>query len=183
MLYAPLENDTDKYDKRKCIGFRFYEKSNFEKCNYFTLVVKYDKKFFILEKVKTILDFDGKTFYDENLNCYSVMRNIIFEKYKNDIVTPRGEVFPEIFGFIYSLISLGKFKGFKVVEPLILDPLNKESLIEQLPEILEENIGYIEPIIFDNHISVTLIKKGPYKDRERTNAVIDMSRYHVEENI
>ena len=183
LIYAPLENDTDKYDKRKCIGFRFYEKINFEKCNYFTLVVKYDKKFFILEKDKTILDFDGKTFYDENLNCYSVMRNIIFEKYKNDIVTPRGEVFPEIFGFIYSLISLGKSKGFKVVEPLILDPLNKESLIEQLPEILEENIGYIEPIIFDNHISVTLIKKGPYKDRERTNAVIDMSRYHVEENI
>ena len=159
LIYAPLENDTDKYDKRKCIGFRFYEKNNFEKCNYFTLVVKYDKKFFILEKDKTILDFDGKTFYDENLNCYSVMRNIIFEKYKNDIVTPRGEVFPEIFGFIYSLISLGKFKGFKVVEPLILDLLNKESLIEQLPEILEENIGYIEPIIFDNHISVTFIKK------------------------
>ena len=45
------------------------------------------------------------------------------------------------------------------MEPLILDPLNKESLIEQLPEILEENIGYIEQIIFDNHISVTLIKK------------------------
>ena len=57
------------------------------------------------------------------------------------------------------LISLGKFKGFKVVESLILDLLNKESLIEQLPEILEENIGYIEPIIFDNHISVTFIKK------------------------
>ena len=24
LLYAPLENDTDKYDKSKCIGFRFY---------------------------------------------------------------------------------------------------------------------------------------------------------------
>ena len=87
------------------------------------------------------------------------MRNIIFENYKNEIVTPRGEVFLEIFGFIYSLISLGKFKGFKVVEPLILDPLNQESRIGKLHEELVENIGYIEPIIFDNHISVTLIKK------------------------
>ena len=111
------------------------------------------------------------------------MRNIIFEKYKNEIVTPKGEVFPEIFGLIYSLISLGKFKGFKVVEPLILDPLNQESRIEQLPEILEENIGYIEPIIFDNHISVTLVKKVPFNKRGRANIVLDMSRYHVEENL
>ena len=48
---------------------------------------------------------------------------------------------------------------------------------------MEENIGYIEPIIFDNHISVTLIKKVPFNNRGRANIVLDMPRYHVEENL
>lgn len=183
LLYAPLEEDNDNWDKNKCIGFRYYEKSKLEKCNYFTLVKKYGNKFFILEKDKNILDFKGDNFYDENLNCYSVMKNIIFEKYKNDIVTPKGEVFPEIIGFSYSLISIGKFKGFIAVEPLILEPLNEESRIEKLPENLQEKIGYIEPIIFDNHISVVLIKKSTIYNRNRVNIILDMSRYHIEENI
>ena len=66
---------------------------------------------------------------------------------------PMGELFPEIIGYIYSIISL---KGF-ITEPLILDPLNDESRVERLPEELEENIGYIEPILFNKHISVVFI--------------------------
>ena len=54
-----------------------------------------------------------------------------------------GELFPEIISYIYSIISLGKVKGFITIEPLILDPLNDESRVERLPEELEENIGYI----------------------------------------
>ena len=111
------------------------------------------------------------------------MRNIVFEKYKNKILSPKGEYFPEIFGFIYSLIYLGEFKGFQVIEPLSLESLKEETRIEKLPEVLEENFGYIEPILFDNHISVAFIKKSKVKIKGRVNIIFDMSRYHVEENI
>ena len=69
------------------------------------------------------------------------MRNIVFEKYKNKILSPKGEYFPEIFGFIYSLIYLREFKGFQVIEPLSLESLKEETRIEKLPEVLEENFG------------------------------------------
>ena len=114
------------------------------------------------------------------MNCYSIMRNIIFEKDKNEII-PKGEYFLEIFGFIYSLIYLGKFKGFQVIEPLTLEPFKEETRIEKLPEVLEENFGYIEPILFDNHISVAFIKKYKVKKQGRVNIICDMSRYHIEE--
>ena len=103
--------------------------------------------------------------------------------YKKENVTPKGDIFPEIFGFAYSLTSLGKFKGFTAIEPLVLEPLNEETQIEQLPEVLENNIGYIEPIIFDSHISVAIIKKAKINKRGRLNIILDMSRYHVEENL
>ena len=185
ILYMPLEEDNDLYDKKRCIGFRYYEKSNKEKCNYFTLVKKYDNRFYILEKEqeKLILDVKGESFYEENLNCYSIMQNIVFEKYKNKIVCPRGEIFPEIIGFAYAIISLKKFKDFIAIEPLFLQPLKEESRIEKIPDTLEQNIGYIEPIIFDTHISVALIKKSKAQKSGRFNIIIDMSRYYIDENI
>ena len=83
----------------------------------------------IVDSEQNILDINWDKFYDENLDCYSVMRNIVFEKYKNKNIFPKGEFFPEIFGLIYSLIYLGKFKGFQVKEPLVLEPLKEESRI------------------------------------------------------
>ena len=180
-LYTPLVKDNELlYDKDNCIGFRYYEKNKLEKCNFFTLIKKYDKKFYILEKELNICDINSDLFYDEKLNCYSIMRNIIFEKDKNEII-PKGEYFLEIFGFIYSLIYLGKFKGFQVIKPLVLEPLKEKTCLEKLPEILEENFGYIEPILFDNHISVAFIKKYKVKKQGRVNIICDMSRYHIEE--
>jgi len=183
-IFLPCKDNSNEYDKNNCIGFRYFESSIVKKCNYFTLIKAYDKRFFILEKEKSILDIDGNSFYDEELNCYSIMKNIIFEKYKNKTMSfPMGELFPEIIGYIYSIISLGKVKGFITIEPLILDPLNDESRVERLPEELEENIGYIEPILFDNHISVVFIKKSSYNNRGRVNMIFDMSRYHLDNNI
>ena len=69
------------------------------------------------------------------------MRNIVFEKYKNKILSPKREYFPEIFGFIHSLIYLWKLKGFQVIEPVVLEPLKEETRIEKLPEVLEKNFG------------------------------------------
>ena len=80
LLYAPFDNDKHNYDKNYFLGFRYYEKNKLEKCNYFTLVKKQDKQFFILEKEKNILDINGDSFYDKKLDCYSFIKNIVFEK-------------------------------------------------------------------------------------------------------
>ena len=183
-IYLPCQDNINDYDKNKCIGFRYFESSIVKKCKYFTLIKRYDNRFFILEKDKSILDINGEPFYNEELNCYSIMKNIVFEKYKNKFMSfPMGELFPEVIGYAYSVISLGKFKGFITVEPLILDPLNEESLIERLPDELEDNIGYIEPVFFDSHISVIFIKKSSYNNRGRVNIVINMSRNHLDKYI
>ena len=71
------------YDKDNCIGFRYYENNKLEKRSYFTLIKKYGKKFYILEKEKN----------DNILDYYSIMRNIAFEKHKNKKIIQKGEYF------------------------------------------------------------------------------------------
>lgn len=183
-LYAPNEINNEKYNDKKIIGFRYYEIDKARKCNYFTLVKKYDLRFFILEKEEKIFDSEENPFFEQNLNCFSIMRKIVFEKYEiKSMKVPNGELFPELIGYIYSMISLGKFKNFIPIEPLILDTSNPESKIERLPSKLEDNIGYIEPVMYNNHISVLLIKKSNKNIRKRVNIFIDMSGYHTKENI
>ena len=156
LLFVP----ESKLEPKNCIGFRYYEKNNKDKCNYFTLIKKDKKGYLILEKSKKIKDSDDDLFYNNDLDCYSIIKSIVYEKYKgNDIskISPNGELFPEIIGYTYSLISLGKFKNFIVLEPFILNRLENESLTEDIPDKLKDNVSYIEPIIYDNHVYVLLM--------------------------
>lgn len=52
ILYLPLDNNNDQYDKSRLLGFRYYEKNNKEKCNHFTLINRYNKRYYILEKTQ-----------------------------------------------------------------------------------------------------------------------------------
>jgi hypothetical protein len=42
--------------------------------------------------------------------------------------TPIGELFPELMGYTYALISLGQFKNYRVLEPFIPNRLKKKHL-------------------------------------------------------
>ena len=178
LLYIQHDCKNEEYDENKCIGFRYYENNIEKKCNYFTLIKKYDNsRFFILEKERNFLDSEGHPFYTEDLDCFSIIRKIVFEKLSNanntvDIIN--GELLQEILGFSYAMVYKGKFKNFVAVEPLILDRLNSETKIEKIPKDLEENVGYIEPLIYDNHISVVLITKSEKNWRKRINIFLDM---------
>ena len=156
LLYSPSNNNIEQYNKEHCFGFRFYSKSKKEICKYFTLIKKYNKKYYILEKNQNIKDINADFFFEESLDCFSIIRCIIFEKYKDLKSAPNGELFPELIGYIYALKSLNKFKNFIPIEPFIPDKTDESSLDEDLPEILEKGIGYIEPILYDDHISVFL---------------------------
>ena len=72
--------------------------------------------------------------------------------------------------------SLNKFNNFIFIEPLIPEPFKPETLIEDIPSKLDDNITYIEPFIYNDHISLILFteKKGT-----RLNIILDMSRYHT----
>lgn len=184
LLYYPFEDSNHPFDIKNCFGFRYYEKNNREKCNYFTLIKKGKKGYYILEKKDSIKDVDDESFYDKDLDCFSIIKNIVYDKYKEDNIynkSPHGELFSEIIGFIYSMIYLGQFKNFIILEPYIPNRLEKESLSEGIPEDLKENIGYIEPILYDNHVSVLLVVKDKYCYRK--NYLLDMSKYHSEKNI
>ena len=185
LLYIPSGLKNEKFDEINCIGFRYYEENQFKICHYFTLIKKNNnKRYYILEKEHKMTNIKDKSFYDENLNCFSIMRKIIFEKYEKEEETfLNGELFPEIIGFAYSMVYLGQFKNFIAVEPLILDQMNRDTIIERLPKELEKNIGYIEPILYNNHVSILLVKKSINNLEKRVNIVLDMSRFHTKENI
>ena len=67
---------------------------------FFTLIKRYDSKYYILEKNKIIKDINGKIFYNSDLDCFSIISYIINQKYRNKNVIMNGETFPEIIGIV-----------------------------------------------------------------------------------
>ena len=82
-LYEPKEEK--QYNENKFIGFKYYDKGpNEPDSKYFTLVNRYDSKYFILEKNETIKDINNELFLDKDLDCFSIIQSIITQKYKNE---------------------------------------------------------------------------------------------------
>ena len=184
LLSFSKEDNPDLVDTKNCFGFRYYEKNKSEKCNYFTLIKKGKKGYYILEKTENIKDIDNESFFDKDLDCYSIMKNIVYDNYKEINInknSTHGDLFSEFIGYIYSMIYLAQFKNFIVVEPFIPNLFEKESLIEEIPSSLEDSIGYIEPILYGNHVSILLIIKD--ENYIRKNYLFDMSKHYSEKNI
>ena len=106
-LFIPHEINDANLDVNKCFGFRYYDSEN----HYCTLLKKDDDdkdNYFFLEKFKT-----DKTdiFYNEKLDCFQIIYEAIFSKYKN-FYKPTDEDFDyqmttesplyEIIGFNYA---------------------------------------------------------------------------------
>lgn len=168
-----------KYNENDFIGFRYYE-TGFSAPNskYFTLIKRYDSKYDILEKNEKIKDINGEKFFNQNLNCFSLINRIIINKYKNKKNIKNGETFPELLGFCYGLKSIKKFKNFICIEPLIPESFNQSSLEETIEYDLEDNVSYLEPLLCDSHISLIVFSKV---NNTRFNIILDMSRYHSSE--
>ena len=70
------------------------------------------------------------------------------------------------------------FKNFKLIEPFFPSPFDEDSKLENIEEkSVQEGLTYIEPILFNEHISIFLIT---YKNKTRLNLLIDPSLYHVD---
>ena len=59
---------------------------------------------------------------------------------------------------------------------MIPDVLKKETFEENIPDKLEENTTYLEPTIYDGHISLVIIFEIKI---HKYNIILDMSRYHT----
>ena len=176
-LHLFYEEEDKKYNENKFIGFRYYDKGpNQLDSKYFTLINRYDSKYYILEKNEKIKDINGKYFFDKELDCFSIIHKIIIHKYNNKKNNIYGETFPEIIGFCYGLKSRNKVNNYKFIEPLIPEPFKPESLIEDIPSKLDDNITYIEPLIYNDHISLILFTE---KKNKRCSIILDISRYHT----
>lgn len=179
-LHSFSNNEKQNYNPNKFIGFRYYTNGLEKSGKFFTIIKKNYSKYFILEKNKTMKDMDNKLFYDENLNCYEIIRSIFITKYKNKIIGDYGETFPEIIGFCMALVTLNH-KYFKFVEPLIANINIKNSIIDSIPEKINDEYIYIEQFIYDGHASLIISSKA--KDNARYNIILDMSHYHFNEEV
>ena len=183
-LHTYIKDKKEHYNSDKFIGFRYYEKNLNDKkepctCgNYFTLVRKNYSKYFILEKNDSIKDIKGNIFYDENLNCHQIIKKIIFEKYRNKIIGDGGDIFPEIIGYCFALIYSNKNENIIFLEPLIAHLETKFCLEESITKVTKENIIYIEPFIYDGHISTII---SDFQDT-RYNILLDTSHHHFKRN-
>ena len=175
-IYAYSDEVKDHYDSNKIIGFRYYENGANELGNYFTLIKKSYSKYFILEKDKTIYDITDNKFYDENLDCLKIMKKIIINKNKNKEIGDNGEIFPEIIGYCLALSSIKNLGNLVFLEPLIANLDLNCLILESLPTNLDTNLIYIEPFIYDGHISTIF---SSFKDK-RYSIFLDMSHHHFD---
>ena len=175
-LYLYDKNEKKEYNENKFIGFRYYDiGQNQSNSKYFTLIKRYNTKFHILEKDESIKDINNKNFFDKELNCFSIINNIIIQKYKDKNHIMNGETFPEIIGYCYSLISLN-IKNFIFLEPLIPEPLNPNNILKENIPVIDKNVTYIEPLIYNGHISLIIFNEI---NNNRCNLILDMSKYHI----
>ena len=175
-IHSYSDDKERHYNPSKFIGFRYYENGPKQEGKFFTLIKINNYKYFILEKNEKLEDINGALFYDENLNCFDIIQKIVFEKHKNGIIGSNGDLFPELIGYCYALASLKIISNFKLMEPLVSDLNLENCIIDNIPKIIKDDFIYIEPFIYDGHVSLIISFKA--KDNHRYNIILDMSSYH-----
>ena len=75
-LHSYSNNEKQNYNPNEFIGFRYYKDGAKKTGKFFTIIKKNYSKYFILEKNETVRDIENKSFYDESLNCYEIIRSI-----------------------------------------------------------------------------------------------------------
>ena len=130
-------------DFKKLIGIRYFRKNvrNIEG-GYFTLIINENIKLEILEKTENIKDISGKPFYNENIDCFKIMQNILFDKYEND----KDKYYFGNFSVIEILGLIVSAKQVKIDNCIIMEPFIPNFLIEALlknPSKISMKITYI----------------------------------------
>ena len=166
----------------KLLGYRFYEEEPIKTIkkgpNYFTLVLKDDKKYEILELNSGIKDNKGNSFIINNINCFSIILKIIKERFKDNITYDYPSTSIELLGLYYSLMNDNKClnKNIKLIDPYFPIINNKNTMKEAINEHdISNDKLFVEPIFFNSHVSVLYFK---FNNKKRSNQLIDSSFFH-----
>ena len=176
-LFECDSKDNKRIDSEKCFGFRYYDLNN----NYCTLLKLNDENeddYFFLEK----LDIKDNKFYDKDLDCFKIIFDSIFSRYKKLIKDEDNFEFQlimerplyEILGFSYSILSrkTDKFKFHKIHTINLMTDTDITSHIGI--EEAEAKLN-IMPILFDGHISLLFF----YDEKGKRNFILsDVSQIH-----
>lgn len=149
-LFECMNDEKLLINKEKCFGLRYYNSNN----GYCTLLKINDKdpdNYQFLEKI------EGNHFYDEKLDCFSIVYESIFSKYKNqedafESIMKEGPLY-EILGFGHAILSKSN-ENYKFHKPHTIDILNIKDFTRSIIPGENESILNIQPIIFDGHISI-----------------------------
>ena len=166
------------------IGFWYYKEEPLSSKNdipYFTLIKCGVRKFFILEKESETKDTNNNSFIIPDLDCFNIIITIIKAKIKkDDNYLTYANSLVEMLGFIYACkYSEKRRNNIQILHPFIPSPFLKESLNEEKTDI-EIDKYYIEPIIYNKHISLLFFyyKKKDNNYYLRKNILFDMSSAH-----
>ena len=176
-LFGADSNDKQRIDNRKCFGFRYYDANN----HYCSLLKSYggtEDDYFFLEK----LDNKDNEFYEEKLDCFEIIFDSIFSRYKKNINDNNLDFqliierpFYEILGFNYSILlkSNNIFTFHKIHSINILTDNDFTSHIKKENNKTKLNIM---PILFDGHISLLFFFD---ENNERNFILSDPSHIHA----
>ena len=154
-LFECDSQNNQKIANTKCIGFRYYDLND----NYCTLLKSNDNNddYYFLEK----LEENDNPFFDKELDCFKIIFDSIFTRYKKHKKNNTIFDFPliierplyEVLGFSYSIIykRIDKFKFHKIHS---INIMTDEDFTSHIPKLNDKTIINIMPIYFDGHISL-----------------------------
>ena len=164
-LFECDSNDNHKIDSNKCFGFRYYDLNN----NYCTLLKSEDDNednYYFLEKLN---EMDNE-FYDGEIDCFKIIFDSVFTRYKNNKNDNNNFIFQtiierplyELLGFSYSILykSTDKIEFHKMHTVELMTDIDFTSYIKKEDDKSKLNIM---PILFDGHISLLFFVDENYK--------------------
>ena len=161
-LFCPNDINEKNIDNNKCFGFRFYLDNPIENDVYFTLLkLNENDDYIILEK--DVVSIKNNNFYNKKLNCLEIIKEIIFNKYKNSSINSEnypfslGDPVIEVMAFSY-VVSYTKNNLFNFLPLHIINIFDTFSFIKE--KTIEYNKFYFIPIAFNDHVSLLLFEKN-----------------------
>ena len=136
-LFECNEKNNTNINENKCFGFRYYNNLKNKYCTLLKENEENEDDYFFLEKLDKINE-ENNIFYKQNLDCFEIIFEAIFSKYKketkiNDFPLILEAPIYEIIGFSYSIISKSTetFQFHKIHSINILNDNDFTSHIEK----------------------------------------------------
>jgi len=151
-LFECIDNEKLIIDQNKCLGFRYYNTKN-EYCTLLKIGNKDIDDYQFLEKMENI----PNAFYDKDLDCFSIVYESIFSKYKKEKgafnkIIKEGPLY-EIMGFSYAILFKSN-QFYRFHRPHTIDIMNIKDFTSHIIPGNDDKILNIQPILFDGHISI-----------------------------